>query len=248
MAPLGSGRTCLTFSECPWLLRSIHSDWCSIAKDRFWFGDDYTPFVSSVRGIVDDVLQVVGVGTVNLPTKVSPTESGPSSDRTLQLKNVLHVPQIFCNIIAGPALECCYTVEFKVPKDTSGSSATISQSDGLVVAYLKPVAQNAALLQVQLSKIPFDPQFRPLLFGPCAANSIHAFWSMEERRRFANFQYSGPTPNMSSRTITPNRAIRLNKRFCRYYGLDHDQQNEDEASGRDILQILMSDSNDEEAI
>lgn len=156
-----SGRIFLTFSESSWLLGKMRpSDLSSVAKDRFWFEEDCLPFFSSVRGIHDDVLEVVGIGTVNLQTRASPSETGPESDRTLQLKHVLHVPGMFCNIIGGPALKN-YDVKFKVPEDTSGSWATIINAvDGHPVAYLRPVAENVAVLRVQLSQLPFGPEFK----------------------------------------------------------------------------------------
>lgn len=248
MVPPGSGRIFPTFSEYPRSLGQIHrSDLSSVAKDRFWFGEDYIPFISSVRGIHDDVLEVVGIGTVKLQTKASPSETGPVSDRSLQLKHVLHVPDIYCNIIGGPALQD-YDVKFRVPQDTSGSWATIINAvDGHPVAYLRPVAENVAVLRVQLSQLPFAPEFKPLLFGPCVANSIHAFWSEDERERFVCGEAPNPTqttPIVSlTLSLSPNKVAKLEKQFHHLDELNRVQDNQDEA--RQILRILISDSDDE---
>jgi hypothetical protein len=46
-------------------------------------------------------LPVLGVGTVEIPTKRSPNRSGVSSHGSLHLKHVLHVPDFIFNVIGG---------------------------------------------------------------------------------------------------------------------------------------------------
>ncbi|KAE8391240.1 hypothetical protein BDV23DRAFT_153679 [Aspergillus alliaceus] len=83
--------------------------------------------------------KVVGIGTVDFPTKISPTQTGPSSHGVLHLKKVLHAPSIICNIIGQPLLDDC-NVLTSFSESSLGSSGSITNlSDGRSVAYFNPL-------------------------------------------------------------------------------------------------------------
>lgn len=78
-----------------------------MARDRSWFGEDYRPISSRVGCIyVDDGgSPVIGIGTVELPTKSHPNKRGSAAHSTLRLENVLHVPSAVCNVVGGPIFD-----------------------------------------------------------------------------------------------------------------------------------------------
>ncbi|CEI61910.1 hypothetical protein FVEN_g2960 [Fusarium venenatum] len=76
---------------CPaWVWSNNHN--VHVAKDRSWFGDDYVSIDSAIN---NGATQVVGIGTVELPTETFPHGNNPGSHGILRLKNVLHAPDIF---------------------------------------------------------------------------------------------------------------------------------------------------------
>jgi hypothetical protein len=75
-----------------------------MTPSRGWF-KTYTPFKSKVNTtplvVGDNLLDVVGAGTVEIPVKRDPNRTGVSSHGTIVLEDVLHVPGGFCNAIGS---------------------------------------------------------------------------------------------------------------------------------------------------
>lgn len=225
----------------------------SVAKDRSWFGADYIPFESFITNLVGGSTPVVGIGSVELPTKSSPTKTGRRSHGTIRLKNVLHAPSIFCNIIGRPILDE-YSVDCGIPKDPSSSSGSITRRyDGRIVAHFKPQTR---LLEVRLSGPPVGPRVGRSPFKASGHYALHAFWPDSERQRFAALLASTPRftvasgslikiPNRSS-TMTPAEKEWIERhwgneyRFLLAHGLSI-FKDEDREEGRFILRALMYD-------
>ncbi|GAB1206467.1 hypothetical protein APSETT445_005156 [Aspergillus pseudonomiae] len=218
------------------------------ARDRSWFGDDYTPIESFVTGMLGDSIEVVGIGTVDLPTKTSPKKTGPSSHGVVRLKNVLHAPRLICNIIRNPILKD-YNVLTWFSDTTSGSITR--HSDGRTVAYFKPMTGNVMFWEVRLSGPPVGPKVGPSPFNPSDDYMIHAFWPHSERRRFAALQASHQTQTKVSEPLIQNEKAWLKKhhgsefKFLRDHGLST-YEDEDREEGRAILRALMSDDDDDD--
>lgn len=90
-------------------------------------------------------IETIGIGSVDIPTKTSPTQTGPSSHGTLHLDKVLHFPGAFCNIIGRPVVND-YRVITEFTESQSGSIT--SYSDGSPVAYFKPYGPDAPLFEL----------------------------------------------------------------------------------------------------
>ncbi|KAJ5584608.1 uncharacterized protein N7459_004408 [Penicillium hispanicum] len=219
---------------CPSWVFSNNSD-VHVAKDRSWFGDDYTPFASSFHDISGNMIEVVGVGSVTLPTKTSPRQTGPSSHGILRLKQVLHAPGALCNLIGGPITDDHGVVTFV----SDGSSGFITKGpEGHPVAYFKPQGGNVVLLEVSLSEPPIGPRVGPSPFHPSGLYMIHAFWPETERRKFA------------ARPLTPaekawrKRHFGSEFKFLQMYDLSIYNE-DDREQGRRISRALMSDGDSE---
>lgn len=125
---------------------------------------------------VNEKVRVVGRGTVALPVKRSPQITGQGSDGVLVLRNVLHCPDTFCNLIGNPIFEDC-TVSMG---DSNGTLGTITSQDR-PVAYFKP---DGVLFQVQLSDPPVGQTCGPSAFHPGGMYMVGASWPQEEKDRF----------------------------------------------------------------
>jgi hypothetical protein len=110
----------------------------SVAKDRGWF-KTYTPFISTLKHSLltsPGYLPVLGVGSVEIPTKRSPNRSSVSSYGSLHLKHVLHVPGFICNVIgASISISDGYEVDIGGGPTKWG---TIKDSRGKNMAYFDP--------------------------------------------------------------------------------------------------------------
>lgn len=234
---------------CPAWVWSNNSN-VHVAKDRCWFGDDYTPLVSFFTDMVGNSIEVVGIGTVDLPTKISPTRTGPSSHGILHLKKVLHAPSIICNIIGQPILDD-YNILTSFSESSLGRSGSITNlSDGRSVAYFKPLNRDTWFFQVRLSGPPVGPKVGPSPFNSSKNYMIHAFWPESERQRFAALQASRQIPATASGPLTSAEKTwlkthyRTEFNFLRVHGLSI-FKDEDREEGRTILRAIMSDDSDE---
>ena len=196
--------------------------------------------------------EVVGIGTVDLITKTSPTKTGPSSHSVLRLKNVLHAPSMICNIIGHPILDD-YKVETSFSDNPSDPRGFITNlSDGRSVAYFKPQIQGVRFFEVRLSGPPVGPKVGPSPFDSSTVYMIHAFWPDSERQRFAALQASRQTQTTASGPLTRAEKAWLKThygnefKFLRVYGLSI-YKDEDREEGRTILRAMMSNDDGEPA-
>lgn len=102
----------------------------------------------------------MGIGTVELPVKRSPTATGPGSHGILRLPNVLHIPSLICNVIGNPITDE-YAVSTGPP--SPNHKGTITDHEGGSVAYFDPDAQ---LFEVMLSGPPIGPRVGPSPLNP----------------------------------------------------------------------------------
>ncbi|KXG48034.1 uncharacterized protein PGRI_019040 [Penicillium griseofulvum] len=226
---------------CPDWVFSNTSD-THVAKDRCWFGTDYTPFSSYVTDMAGGSAEVIGMGAVNLTTMNSPNETDPSLRDSLHLKNVLHVPAMLCNIIGSPMMEDYNVILGTSSPDNSGQ---IMSEDGRTVAYFKPMDPGPKLYLVQISEPPSGYQFAFSPFHPNGLYLIHAFWSRVERQRFADLKayglthVSGVDPLTESEKIWFTRNHMSQDRILVAYGLDNNRR-EHRQEARAIMRILKS--------
>ncbi|KAM0670451.1 hypothetical protein ACQRIU_000846 [Beauveria bassiana] len=157
------------------------------AKDRSWFGDDYQTISSALslqRRSSDSLqLEVIGIGTVELPVKRRPDARGAQSHGVLRLRNVLHVPSGLCNVVGGKAL---LAADYLVRRGPGGGGIReISDKNGGAVAYLHQ--PNARLggrhLQVRLSGPPIGPRLGPSPFVKGESYSFSARWHDDAREQ-----------------------------------------------------------------
>lgn len=76
----------------------------SVAQHRAWFGDDYTPLSTCITTVYSNQkVQVIGIGTVLLPTDLLPDDADSNPDSSphtiLRLTEVLHAPALRFNLI-----------------------------------------------------------------------------------------------------------------------------------------------------
>ncbi|KAJ5775901.1 uncharacterized protein N7511_000912 [Penicillium nucicola] len=215
---------------CPDWIYSTISD-CHVARDREWFSDDYTPFPTEFKSGFGEKVQVLGIGTVLLPTYAVPPLMGPPSLGIIRLENVLHAPTVRCNIIGSPIIER-YNLECHVSSPTA--SGIISERHGQLVAYFKPVAHVFCHLELQLSDPPFGPVLGPSSLNSSTEYSIHAFWSMSERLRYEISCFLTPDEEAWVEKYYKTQAD-----FLESLGLSN-LNPEDRTQGRLILRALMS--------
>lgn len=199
-------------------------------------------------------IKVVGIGSVELPTKISPTMTGPNVHGILRLRNVLHIPDIFCNIIGHCGLDN-YEVTTRY---SSGASGYItSNCDGRPIAYFKPKNGKVIFWEVRLSGPPVGPKVGPSPFDPNSGYSIQALWPDSERHKFAASQEAFAALHASRQSqstlagpLTPAEKAWLKAnwgnefKFLRAHGLKiHDD--DDREYGRRILRATMSDGDED---
>lgn len=200
--------------------------------------------MSFFTDMVGNSIEVVGIGTVDLPTKSSPTETGPSSHGILRLKNVLHAPSMFCNLIGRPILDD-YEISLASGSALGPSGFITNRSDGRAVAYFKPLTGDVTLFEVQLSGPPVGPEVGPSPFRPSECYMLHAFWPASERQRFEALQASHQTQATASGPLTQAEKAWLKTHygnefeFLREYGLSI-FKDEDREEGYTILRAIMS--------
>ncbi|KAL5116280.1 hypothetical protein ACEQ8H_005838 [Pleosporales sp. CAS-2024a] len=187
-------------------------------------------------------LPVLGIGTVEIPTKRSPNTSGVSSHGTLLLHDVLHVPDSICNFI-GPPL---YTTDgynpILGPRSTK-SSGTIKDKKGRNVAYFDPKSR---LFAIKL-RCPSDwPKYGPHTLKKNGLYVLGCRWDAAERRKWQEFagSHRTVTSGLNSASYTPDEMAFLKKNygseyyFLRQHGLKIHAE-EDREDGRALLRAMM---------
>ena len=151
----------------------------SIAKDRFWFGDDYTPFPSFLQC----GLRVEGIGSVMLPTKRFPNSARLNGHGTLHLSDVLHVPGAACNFLGAP-LVCNYTLgmDWNDP-----SRCSIRDRTGQQLAYFR-YASDDKQFALRLSGPPVGPKVGPAPRNVSNVYDIKVTWPDAEQYRWVFYK------------------------------------------------------------
>ncbi|KAI8404412.1 hypothetical protein FOFC_15907 [Fusarium oxysporum] len=236
------------FRLAPWLaMQDRPSNKTSVAKDRSWFGDDYVSLNSAINSTTGTPIKVIGIGTVDLPTKTSPNRNGPRSHGTLRLKNVLHAPSIICNIIGSPVLND-YHVFTSFSETSSGSIHRLS--DGRRIAYFKPATQAARFFQVRLSGPPVGPKVGPPPFDPSTKYLLRAEWPDSERKKHDNVQLLLQDKDIADGPLKATENAWVKKhygdefKFLQAHGLSILKE-EDRAEGRIIVRTMISRDNEE---
>lgn len=150
----------------------------SVCKDIAWF-KEYIPFKSVVRAKnVAKLFRVLGVGTVELPVQREPNSHG-----ILHLKDVLHIPEGYCNLVSVP-----------FPTEDGSMSDLSPDTDGQNKGFLTVVGtcnQTLAILDrdrspdiIKLSDPPIGPVVGPQVIGPYGSYDFDITWLLPERHRF----------------------------------------------------------------
>ncbi|RBR11205.1 uncharacterized protein FIESC28_09089 [Fusarium coffeatum] len=234
---------------CPSWIWSNNSN-VHAAKDRTWFGADYTPFDSMVGSMAGETrTPVVGIGTVELPVKRSPSATGPRSHGILRLRNVLHISTLICNIIGSPILDE-YTVHTGFDdKDTKG---TIKDKHSRSAAYFDPRIKP---FQVRLSGPPIGPRVGPAPFEVSKLYVINVLWADSEREKWEDHRASealqqaeevGPLTTEEKQFLKDHWGNEF--KFLMSHGLNINKD-DDREEGRVVLRAIMagSDSDDSDS-
>lgn len=148
----------------------------SVAKDRSWF-KTYIPFSSTLNG-----MEVLGIGTVEIPTKRSPNLSGVSAHSSLCLTEVLHVPSCICNIVGYPLISDGYEV---TTSRGAKSRGTVTNSNGKNVAFFDP---NKRFFTLKLRQNPAGKPYGPCPFEDGAIYWLKCDWDDVEIRKWWDFK------------------------------------------------------------
>ena len=141
-----------------------------VAQDRGWF-TSYTPFTTTLDGGIS----VAGVGDVTLPTKTHPSRTGAASQGTMIIRDVLHAPSVFCNIVGTPVMpDCNCVIQFE-----AGSNKFIDQKSGACIGLIDNIGLYKLRLRGQSAK--------QTSLDPDKAYMIRATWPSTERARWQAF-------------------------------------------------------------
>lgn len=228
----------------------------SVAKDRGWF-KTYTAFTSRLNasplyGAADSYLPVLGIGRVEIPTKRSPRLSGEASHGTLNLQEVLHVPEITCNII-GQTIATRDGYGSITLGGGKNSRGTIKDEDGKNVAYFDP---NSPLLSIKVRGPPAGPKLGPhvLKKKDGVFYMLSAMWEPPEEAEWRRFKIqNGLSTGVveQSPPYTPDELAYVKAKwgseyeFLLQHGL-HIHKDEDREEGRGIVRAFMEETDSEE--
>lgn len=180
-----------------------------------------------------------------------PAQTGPKSHRIFRLKNVLHVPRAFCNIIGNHILRG-YGIRELFSKDPSDNpSCIISVSDGRPLAYyFKSINTSgpADLWEIQLSKPPIGLEVGPSPFRQSEVYLLNASWPDSEREKITALLVFRQAQATSSAPLTLTERAWLKKHYgsefkflvVHWLNIFKDEHREE---GRAILRALMSKEN-----
>ncbi|KAH6525675.1 hypothetical protein HBI56_072660 [Parastagonospora nodorum] len=226
-----------------------------VAKDRGWF-KTFTPFASYLDAspIISPPkhLSVLGIGTVEIPTKRSPNTSVASSHSSLLLHDVLYVPECLCNFIGHPLMsEGGYDVETRFSAKSRG---TIKDEEGKNVAYFDP---KSPLLAIKVRSLPNGPPLGPHTLKKGELYVLGCEWDAVEQRKWFEFKVENgllmPRRVVAPYTAEENAFLKKHYQsefhFLMQYGLKVFNE-QDREEGRGILRAIMredEDSEDEES-
>lgn len=184
---------------------------------------------------------MIGIGTVELPTKCSPNHSGKAARGTLRLTNVLHAPDRQCNIIGTP-ISNSYAIALGGAK-SAASKGSINDLEGRPVAYFD---SRLPLFHVKLRGRPVSPHTRERhIISP-----VGAIWHGAERDRWEEHQANlalSRKPRNDEYTTEEKQWLKENYKsefhFLRDHGLSI-YKDEDREEGRSILRAIMREEDD----
>ncbi|KAK4167797.1 hypothetical protein QBC43DRAFT_137198 [Cladorrhinum sp. PSN259] len=155
-----------------------------VARDREWFVE-YHSWKSTVAGRLGGMVDVIGIGVVEVPVKQSPNRSGPQAHGKLRLHNVLHAPNAMCNILGGLSTGDYAGATIAASKD--GSEGKITDTSGRKIGYfISPEYTN--LLILRLSGPPVGPVVGPSSFEKEVRYMIGVTWSDHEWQKWRTYQ------------------------------------------------------------
>ena len=206
-------------------------------------------------------MDVIGIGTVEIPIKRSPNLSGTAAHGSLILENVLHVPSAMTNGIGQPLVQEGYTVQFG--SNSNKSMGAIKDPNGKNVAYFDPEKK---LYNIKLRNSPGLPPLGPSMMRK-GENEDKIFllgfsWPAEERENVSRFLSQQPQeadvthigaanaqneqPSNNDKPYTDAEKAFLKQhyggeyKFLMSHGLNiHKEEQREE--GRQILHALMQD-------
>ena len=207
----------------------------SACKEREWF-TEYTPFKTFVDPPTMLVVNpgspgtaALGIGTVDLPVRRSPTQTGKAAHGILRLHDVLHVPNMPANILArgiddGP--DGPYTIEIG-GTDVNRSKGAIKNGRGQQVAYFTP---GHLFFAVKLSGPPVGPFPAPSELRPNGFYSLGLHWPDSERARW-NAYRSAQLAKLKGPATGDNNGQET--RDVDMEGTEQQQQQQDAKNGGD---------------
>lgn len=227
----------------------------SVAKERGWF-KTYTPFTSRVSSVPffgnGHDLPVLGICTVEIPTKSSPHASVSASNRSIVIHDVLHVPDSLCNFIGNPVM-FANNYHVMTGVSTPKSKGVLRDSQGRNVAFFLP---KSPLLAVKLRRTPDGPRYgRHTLENDGTMYMLGCRWAPQEQRKWEQFKSEqvsfaskpGPTSCTDAEKAYPMKHYRSEYHFLLQHGL-RIHNDEDRDDGRAILRALMQqDENSDES-
>jgi hypothetical protein len=183
-------------------------------------------------------LPAIGFGTVEIRTKRSPGRNGRDAHATLKLKNVLHVPSSFRNIIGSPD---SFFEDYNVLTNSKGTSkGTIVDHAGRSVAYFD---LKQRLFSLKLSGPPVGPRVGPHVWKENTAYFINAHWPESEIAKFLSKHPPAAPSSLRPFTEQERKWLKDNYggeyRFLRQHGLSI-YKGEDREQGREIVRSTMA--------
>lgn len=222
-----------------WILSNTSN--VHVANDRAWF-TSYIPFRTKLSTMLgtEPTVEVLGIGTVVLPTRIHRQGKSNKPSREITLHNVLYAPSYTVNIFA-----MCMEPDLVVPLSCDVKPILKSGTDkvlGLVVfktlwrVWLKGQSQDQSIL---------DPD-RMYYF--------HASWPEEEINKYNTFVSEAKAKQASKSDSAPPLTTVEKDFLKKHYGNEPKfllmpelsiYKEDDREEGRRILRALMSDLEDE---
>jgi hypothetical protein len=158
------------------------TDWPgSVCKDRGWFSR-YQPFESKVFSRErDSYLDVVGVGTINIPIVKSHDYAGPDAYHMLVLEDVLHCPRASFNIIGIPDTFLRNYTAILHPCNGLSMGKLVTEKGGQKVGYFAP---NKPIPVIKLLDPPVGPIVGPSVLHIDGRYTIDVQWDVMEKERW----------------------------------------------------------------
>ncbi|KAF2997779.1 hypothetical protein E8E14_002463 [Neopestalotiopsis sp. 37M] len=174
-----------------WESRRVTSEFDSICNDKRWFKtlELFPTHVLQVT-FTTPKIQAEGVGSVDLPVKRAPHQSGRQAHHVLRLENVIYVPGLELNILGGDdnLRQHIWEYDESSARHKGQDAAIVDHQRGGQVCFMRKVGFHKLPL-VQLSQPPRGPVTAPTRFDERSVyHCIHFVWPEPERIRFEKRQ------------------------------------------------------------